>query len=81
MRYSRTEAMRLFCLECMGYSDHRGSKGPVTKAEALAEVKKCTDSDCPLFEYRNKGSLPVQFRSPGVVRAQREAARKRLNSK
>ncbi len=38
---SRKAAIRMFCIECTGYSDK--------------EVKDCTDVDCPLFSWREKG--------------------------
>ena len=37
---SRKAAMRMFCLECVGYSE--------------GEVALCTDTYCPLFPYRPK---------------------------
>lgn len=80
MKYTRTQAMRLFCLECMGFSDHRGMNG-ATRAEALAEVKKCTDKKCPLYPYRTKGSLPNEFKSKGLQKAGRKRAEKGLFGK
>lgn len=80
MKYTRTQAMRLFCLECMGFSDHRGMNG-ATRAEALAEVKKYTDKKCPLYPYRTKGSLPNEFKSKGLQKAGRKRAEKGLFGK
>ena len=37
---SRKAAVRMFCLECVGYSER--------------EVSLCTDPYCPLFKYRPK---------------------------
>jgi len=38
---SRKAAIRSFCLECVGYQPE--------------EVKRCTDTGCPLFFYRLGG--------------------------
>jgi hypothetical protein len=52
-RLTRGEAIRLFCLECVGYTRHRSNPtGSVTKGIASAEVRKCTDLECPLYRYR-----------------------------
>ena len=40
-RKSRKAAVRSFCLECVGYSEK--------------EVIKCTDTGCPLYNYRKNG--------------------------
>lgn len=39
---SRKAAMRMFCLECVGYEN--------------SEVSLCTDPECPLYPYRPKES-------------------------
>ncbi len=42
---SRKAAMRIFCLECVDYSE--------------MEVSLCTDTNCPLYPYRgNKTVCP-----------------------
>lgn len=47
----RAEAIRMFCIECMGYQS--------------AEVPRCTDPHCPLYLYRmgpgqlQKPALPL----------------------
>jgi hypothetical protein len=53
-RLTRGQAIRLFCLECMGYTKHRsnGTRVSVTRGEASAEVRRCTDPECPLYRYR-----------------------------
>jgi hypothetical protein len=52
-RLTRGEAIRLFCLECVGYTKHRSNlTGSVAKRVASAEVTKCTDPECPLYPYR-----------------------------
>jgi hypothetical protein len=38
---SRKSAVRLMCLECMGYDSR--------------EVTGCTDKNCPLYHWRVKG--------------------------
>lgn len=38
---SRKAAIRAFCLECVGWSEH--------------EVRLCTAPACPLFEFREQG--------------------------
>jgi hypothetical protein len=53
-RLTRGEAIKLFCLECMGYTKHRSNPvGSVTKGGASSEVKKCTDTECPLYRYKS----------------------------
>jgi len=53
MRLTRGRAIRLFCLECMGYDKHRsGSTHSVSRMEAAYQVKDCTDLECPLYNYR-----------------------------
>lgn len=37
-RYTRVVAMKIFCTECMGFQ--------------VAEVGRCTDTECPLFPFR-----------------------------
>jgi len=55
MKLSRGQAMTLFCLECMGYDGHRNNgTGTISRTKAAFEVTKCTDPECPLFEWRNK---------------------------
>lgn len=55
MKLSRAQAMTLFCLECMGYDAHRSNgTRAISKIKAAFEVTKCTDPECPLFEWRNK---------------------------
>ena len=44
---SRKAAIRMFCLECVGYSEY--------------EVSVCTDADCPLYAYRPKEKVEVPF--------------------
>jgi hypothetical protein len=52
-RLTRGQVIRLFCLECMGYTRHRSdSTSSATKGEASAEVRRCTDPECPLYRYR-----------------------------
>ena len=41
-------AIKLQCFECMGWD--RRSKPDSEKP--IADVKGCTDPDCPLFEFR-----------------------------
>lgn len=54
-KLSRAQAMTLFCLECMGYDGHRsGGTRSVTRRSAAYEVTRCTDPECPLYEWRNK---------------------------
>lgn len=48
---SQQAAIRSFCLECVGY--------------ALEEVKLCTDTGCPLFEYRLTGRKVPKAASTG----------------
>ncbi len=40
---SRKAAMRIFCLECVGYSE--------------MEVSLCTDPNCPLYPYRGNKTV------------------------
>jgi len=55
MKLSRAQAMTLFCLECVGYDGHRGdSTRSVKRREASHEITQCTDTECPLYEWRNK---------------------------
>jgi len=64
----------------MGFTDHRDGGG-ATRAEALSEVKKCTDPECPLYEYRTRGVLPDRFKSQGLMKAGRKRAKKGLFGK
>lgn len=48
---SRSSAIRLFCLECMGGS--------------LADVKDCQTQACFLWPYRNNSCETVRY--PGIV--------------
>lgn len=48
---SQRAAIRSFCLECVGY--------------VLEEVKLCTDTGCPLYEYRITGrKVPKSTETP-----------------
>ena len=41
--YTRKKAIRLFCIECMGFQ--------------VGEVNKCCAPTCPLFPYRSLSSI------------------------
>ena len=50
---TRSQAVQLFCRECMGYSKHRGdSIVSETWQVAGKMAKECTDGDCPLNRFR-----------------------------
>ena len=58
-RLTRGQAIKLFCLECMGYQGHRNDgasniarRSIVTPGEAYEEVKKCGDLECPFHAFR-----------------------------
>jgi hypothetical protein len=54
-RLTRGEAIKLFCLECMGYTKHRSNPvGSVTKGGASSEVKKRYKSGIEMGENRIK---------------------------
>lgn len=46
---ARNRAIRLFCIECMGFN--------------RLEVDKCTDPLCPLYPYRHKGRPQILIKS------------------
>ncbi len=53
---SRKAAMRIFCLECFGYSE--------------MEVSLCTDPNCPLYPYRGNKTvcLPLKEGVEGTAK-------------
>jgi hypothetical protein len=47
-RYSYKTAVKRFCIECFG-----GGRGGRKMGSAIsAEIRECTDPECPLFEVR-----------------------------
>ena len=58
----RINAIKLFCMECMGYTGHR-QKGEslVTVSEARALVKVCQSKKCPHYPYRGWKKEPVEI--------------------
>lgn len=56
---SRKAAIRMFCLECMGYSEY--------------EVSVCADPNCPLYPYRPKEKVepPLNDGVQDIVEADR----------
>jgi len=52
-RFTRGQAIVLFCRECMGYDAHRGGKVGTPYIKAGMLVKECEDKGCPLWSYRN----------------------------
>lgn len=49
---SRTEAVRLFCKECMGYDGHLTGTPHIKEVAAAQWVKACDNKRCPLWPYR-----------------------------
>ena len=50
---TRSQAVKLFCRECMGYTKHRGGgKESKTWQVAGKMARECTDPECPLYKFR-----------------------------
>ena len=50
--YTRSKAIKAFCTECMGFSEH---------------PRECTSPVCPLYPYRGKSLLAYQSPSKTPV--------------
>jgi hypothetical protein len=50
----RSQAIQLFCRECMGYIKHRDGNGSSSQGWVMAGrlAKECTDLECPLYRFR-----------------------------
>lgn len=57
MRLTRGEAIRKFCLECMGGSAH--------------EVRLCTAPNCPLYRYRLGNEKKAEAMKTGCENGQK----------
>jgi hypothetical protein len=49
---TRKEAIRIFCMECMGMD----RREPMPKSFDVRGIRECPDSECPLFPFRSGGN-------------------------
>ena len=70
LRLTRGQAIRLFCLECQGWTGRRdGANSPVSIREASKGVEQCGDPHCFLYPHRKSqlyGGLKALFESLAI---------------
>jgi len=49
----RTVSVNRMCRECQGCDYYRGEKIGTPPQKAAAMVRECTDTECPLYYFRN----------------------------
>ena len=65
---TRREAIRVFCMECMGLDRLK----PMPKHFEVQAIDECTDLDCPLYPFR-RGKNPFTRRKGNIKNLSRAA--------
>ena len=62
---TRSQAIKLFCRECNGYTKHRNESGSSqTWVVAGKFAKECTDKECPLYGFRPSARIQSVLEKP-----------------